>query len=54
VLDGGPNVVAAVQEITKGGAHASLILSASWALNNSAGRCCARRHTHFIVGYGAR
>jgi NAD+-dependent secondary alcohol dehydrogenase Adh1 len=52
VLDGGPHVVAAVRDITKGGAHAVIDFVGELGAEQLCWPMLRQGGTHFIVGYG--
>ena len=54
VLDGGPNLVEEVKEITKGGAHAVIDFVGELGAEQLCWRMLRQGGTHFIVGYGGK
>src|SRR5207245_9716140 len=54
VLDGGPNVVAAVRDITQGGAHAVIDFVGELGAEQLCWQMLRQGGTHFIVGYGGK
>ena len=54
VLDDGSNVVAAVQDITKGGAHAVIDFVGELGAEQLCWQMLRQGGTHFIVGYGGK
>ena len=54
VLDGGPNVVEEVKEITKGGAHAVIDFVGELGAEQLCWQMLRQGGTHFIVGYGGK
>jgi NAD+-dependent secondary alcohol dehydrogenase Adh1 len=54
VLDGGPNVVAEVQELTKGGAHAVIDFVGELGAEQLCWQMLRKGGTHFMVGYGGK
>jgi NAD+-dependent secondary alcohol dehydrogenase Adh1 len=52
VLDGGPNVVGAVRDITKGGAHAVIDFVGELGAEQLCWQMLRQGGTHFLVGYG--
>lgn len=54
VLDGGPNVVAEVKELTKGGAHAVIDFVGELGAEQDCWQMLRQGGTHYIVGYGGK
>ncbi len=54
VLDGGPNLVEEVKEITKGGAHAVIDFVGELGAEQLCWQMLRQGGTHFIVGYGGK
>jgi len=54
VLDGGPDVVEEVKEITKGGAHAVIDFVGELGAEQLCWQMLRQGGTHFIVGYGGK
>ncbi len=54
VLDGGPDVVAEVKELTKGGAHAVIDFVGELGAEQLCWQMLRQGGTHFIVGYGGK
>jgi NAD+-dependent secondary alcohol dehydrogenase Adh1 len=54
VLDGGPNVVEEVKEITRGGAHAVIDFVGELGAEQVSWQMLRPGGTHFIVGYGGK
>ena len=54
VLDGGPNIVDEVKELTKGGAHAVIDFVGELGAEQVCWQMLRQGGTHFIVGYGGK
>jgi NAD+-dependent secondary alcohol dehydrogenase Adh1 len=54
VLDGGPDVVAEVKELTNGGAHAVIDFVGELGAEQACWQMLRQGGTHFIVGYGGK
>ncbi len=54
VLDGGPNIVAEVKDLTHGGAHAVIDFVGELGAEQVSWQMLRQGGTHYIVGYGGR
>ncbi len=54
VIDGGPNVVEEVKEITKGGAHAVIDFVGELGAEQESWQMLRQGGTHYVVGYGGQ